>query len=237
MYSSGIGQPEQPIAAMTVEPGDSMTGVVEYMTSGAHAGQYYLYITDNSRANDSFGIYVTSAQYQSPLAQRSCAEWIVEAPTIPGQGIADLANFGSTTFSNDSAVINGVSGPINSSSWQSTALDIGSSTVVQDITSNLTNSGTSFVVSYNSAAATDDVAARSLLANPQSGTAQGSPSSPSPSTPSPSTPSPSVSSPQPSSPTPSQTLSKKALHRARVRILVRHLPKRADGGLKEHRLG
>jgi Peptidase A4 family len=236
MYSSGIGQPEQPIAAMTIEPGDSMTGVVEYMTSGAHAGQYYLYITNNSRANDSFGIYVTSAQYQSPLAQRSCAEWIVEAPTIPGQGIADLANFGSTTFSNASAVINGVSGPINSSSWQSTALEIGSSTVVQDITSNLTNSGTSFVVSYNNAAATESVAASSLLANSPSGTAPGSPSSPSPSSPSPSTPSPSVSSPQPSSPTPSQTLPKKALHKARVRILVRHFPKRADGGLKEHRL-
>ncbi len=237
MYSSGKGQTEQPIAQMTVEPGDSMTGVVQYITSGAHAGQYLLYIVDNSRANDSFSIYVTSAQYQSPLAQRSCAEWIVEAPTLQGGTLADLADFGSTTFSNCSAVIDGVSGPINSSSWQSQALDIGTSSVVQDITSNLLSSGTSFVVSYNNAAETTELTAAASQVKAQSGTPSGSPSVSTPSNPSPSTPSPSVATPQPVSPSPSQTLPKKALRKARVHMPVRHLPRHADRGLKDHRQG
>jgi hypothetical protein len=151
MFSSGRGQPEQVISRMTVEPGDSITASVQYITSGTHAGHFDLSIIDNSRPNDSFSIYASSSQYQSPLAQRSTAEWIVEAPTVNGS-IAQLANFGSVTFTNASAVINGVSGPINDSLWQSLALNIGSGVVVYDTTSVLTKSGTSFVVTYNPSA-------------------------------------------------------------------------------------
>ena len=151
MYSSGKGQPEQLITSMTVEPGDSITASVQYITSGAHAGQFDLSIADTSRPNDSFSIYATSSQYQSPLAQRSCAEWIVEAPSVGGS-IADLADFGSVTFTKACAVINGVSGPINDSRWQSVAIDMGSNGVRQDTTSVLVDSGTSFVVTYNASA-------------------------------------------------------------------------------------
>ena len=96
-----------------------------------------------------FSKYVTSSQYQSPLAQQRCAEWIVEGPTVVAS-IAQLADFGSVTFTQASAVINGISGPINGAKWQSAAIDMSSGGVVQATTSALADSGTSFVVTYNS---------------------------------------------------------------------------------------
>jgi len=148
------------ILSMMVLPGDSITASVQYISSGAHAGQFDLSIVDNSRANDSFSTYETSSQTQSPLAQRSSAEWIVEAPTSAKSGSIDqLADFGSVTFTNASAVINGVTGPINDSNWQCEPLDIGYTTnggstqVVQAKTSPLSVSGTSFSVTYIPSAA------------------------------------------------------------------------------------
>jgi len=152
MASSGMQQPEQVISNMTVGPGDLITASVQYISSGAHAGQFCLSIVDNSQANDSFSTYETSSQTQSPLAQCNSAEWIVEAPTVDGS-FATLPNFGSVTFTNATAVINGVSGPINAASWQSQAINlVGSNGVTYDTTSVLTNSGTSFVVTYNPSA-------------------------------------------------------------------------------------
>jgi len=162
MYSSGIGQPEQPIS-MTIEPGDSITASVQYITSGKYAGDFYLSIVDNTRTaadypNESFSTYESSSATQSPLAQRTSAEWIVEAPTV-GYGVAGLANFGSVTFTNAYAVmtINGVqvTDRIDSSSWQSEAINmVSSSGVAYDTTSILTDSGSSssFVVTYDSTA-------------------------------------------------------------------------------------
>jgi Peptidase A4 family len=146
MYSSGKGQPEQVITGMTVEPGDSISASVTYITTGTHAGDFLLSIVDNSRANDSFSAYESSSQLQSPLAERSSAEWIVEAPSV-GSSISSLANFGAVTFTNASATINGVTGPINDSAWQSQAINIASGRTTDDTTSVLTDSGTSFVVS------------------------------------------------------------------------------------------
>ena len=68
-----------------------------------------------------------------------------------GNGIASLANFGSVTFTNASAMINGVTGPINDSAWQSQAINIATgSGTLQDTTSELTSSGTSFVETFDS---------------------------------------------------------------------------------------
>ena len=167
MYSSGTQQPGQVISSMTVEPGDSITASVQYITSGAYAGQFYLSIVDNSRPNDSFSIYASSAQYQSPLAQRSSAEWIVEAPEVGGS----IASGGLRQrhlhqgFRSDQRSL----GPINASSWQSQAWNIGSNGVTYDTTSVLTNSGTSFVVTYNSS----DGAAVRAGTNAVAGTASG----------------------------------------------------------------
>jgi hypothetical protein len=148
MYSKGDGQPEQIITSMTVMPGDSITASVQYIAGGGPSGEFYLSIIDNSRPNDSFSTYQTSAQTQDPQAQRQCAEWIVEAPTLNGK-ITTLANFARVTFTNASAVINGVSGPINADSWQSQAVNMASNGVSQDTTSGLTSSGTGFVVTYD----------------------------------------------------------------------------------------
>jgi hypothetical protein len=148
MYSSGIGQPEQPIS-MTIMPGDSVTASVTYLTSGPNAGQFLLSIVDNSRPNDSFSTYQSSSQTQSPLAQQNSAEWIVEVPEV-GNRIGTLANFGQVTFTGASATINGVTGPINDSAWQSQAINIGSKSGLSDTTSVLLASGTSFVVTYDS---------------------------------------------------------------------------------------
>ena len=174
MYSTGKRQLAQPISSMTIEPGDSITASVKYISSGAHKGKFDLSIVDNSRANDSFSIYASSSKYQSPRAQRSSAEWIVEAPTSAVSGnILPLANFGQVTFTNASAVINGVTGPINASSWQSQALNIGSNGVNYDTTSVLTDSGTSFVVTYNPSAGAAVRAGTSAAAGTASGAAVG----------------------------------------------------------------
>ena len=149
MYSPGYQQPEQVITGMTINPGDSITALVQYITSGAQAGQFCLSIVDNSQANEAFSTCVSSSQYQSPLAQASCAEWIVEASSCNGS-ITTLPNFGSVTFTNAGLGINGNWGPINA--WQSQAYNIGSNGVSYDTTSLLTNFGTSFVVTYNPSA-------------------------------------------------------------------------------------
>jgi hypothetical protein len=147
MYSSGKGQPEQVITGMTIQPGDSISASVTYLGSN----NFQLSITDSSHANDSFTITVSSSSLQSPLAQRTSAEWIVEAPSVGGS-IATVANFGSVTFTNASATINGVTGPINSSSWQNQAINIAVNGTTYDTTSVLTNNGTSFVETYNTSA-------------------------------------------------------------------------------------
>jgi hypothetical protein len=151
MYSTGIGQPNQIIANMEVNPGDSITASVQYIASGLHADQFDLSIVDNSRPNDSFSTYQSSFQTQNPLAQRESAEWIVEASTLAGT-IQTPPRFSQVTFSNASAVINGVSGPINASSWQSQAVNMAANGVNYDTTSGLPGSGSSFAVTYDSSA-------------------------------------------------------------------------------------
>jgi hypothetical protein len=152
MFSSVTKQPEQVITSMTVEPGDSITGSVLYVSSGTHAGQFELTITDNSRSNDSFTTYQTSSATQSPLATRSTAEWIVETPSFGG-ALATLPDFGEVTFTDATTVIDGVSGPIDSTQqgdpWQAEALNITSNGVRLDTTSTLTPSGGGFAVIYD----------------------------------------------------------------------------------------
>ncbi len=135
---------------MTIEPGDSISASVQYIASGAHAGDFELSITDNSRSNDSFTTYVSSSQLQNPTAQMSSAEWVVETPSL-GSSVASLANFGGVTFTNALATINGVTGSINDAAWQSQAMNIVSgSGATQATTSVLDGSGTSFAVTYDS---------------------------------------------------------------------------------------
>ncbi len=149
MYSTGAGQPEQIISSMTVLPGDSITALVQYNTTGAHAGQFQLSIIDHSHANDSFITYQSSSQTQNPQPQRNCTEWIIEAPSN-GVSTLPLANFGSVAFTHTWATIDGVVNAINSPAWQSAQVNMFSNGVTEDSTSTLTNTAatTSFSVTF-----------------------------------------------------------------------------------------
>ncbi len=162
MYSAdGAGVPGQrydaPIGSMMISPGDSISASVRYITSGAHAGQFLLSIVDNTHAiaGDSFSVYESSLQTQSPQSLRNSAEWIVEDPEVDGSW-PQLANFGNVTFTNATATIDGLTGPINSGEWQSTPLNMGYSyaqapAITEASTSALSNrapSVCSFTVTY-----------------------------------------------------------------------------------------
>jgi hypothetical protein len=146
MYSTNAKQPQQPIP-WTIKPGDAILAYVQYITSGPHANQFELAFID-STSHHTFTKYRSSAQDQNPRAQRSTAEWIVEATSV-GKQIGPVPDFGSVTFTNASATIDGVIGPINSSSWQSQALNLIANGETVDTTSVLTQAGSSFAVIYN----------------------------------------------------------------------------------------
>ena len=139
------------ISSMSVSPGDNITASVQYLTSGTNAGKFQLTITDTSQTNDTFTTYQSASG-----AQRSSAEWIVEAPSS-NQGILSLANFGSVTFSNATATINGVTGPIDSTSWQASAINMSAGrgsleTSVSGLTD--TNGASAFTDTYQAGAST-----------------------------------------------------------------------------------
>jgi hypothetical protein len=124
------------------------------------------------------------------------------------------------TFTNASAVINGVLGPINSSHWQYAAENIGSGPILQDITSVLVNSGTGFVVSYNPSNATIPLAATASQSRASSNAT--------------------FEATSPASTTHSAlpvSHSGRAghLHAARVRMPIRQLRRIADGSVKDGR--
>jgi hypothetical protein len=148
MYSDGKKQPSQGISSMTIQPGDTVTALIEYQTSGPNAGQYYMQITDNNRANDSFHTYQSSSATQSPLAQRATAEWVVEAPTFKN-GAAKLADFGSVSFTNCAVSINGGYSPVSSDGFKTVAVNMTSGGVTEAMTSTLNRFNTGFTVEYN----------------------------------------------------------------------------------------
>ena len=124
--------------AMTVRPGDSITGSVTYAGNNG----FTLTIKDVTES-ETFTKTLTAAG-----AARSSAEWIVEAPSS-NYGVLPLANFGTVTFTNADATINGATDPINY--WQSYAINMESGSRVEASTSALSDSGTvsSFTVTYN----------------------------------------------------------------------------------------
>ena len=144
MYSTGKGQPEQEITGFTVKPGDSITASVKYTGSG----NFVLSISDSTR-NETFTTTQNTSSVQSPTASQSSAEWVVEAPSVGG-GQSSLADFGTITFTNASATIDSVAGPINDSSWQNEAIEmVNSRDSLLDTTSALNSAGTGFTVTYD----------------------------------------------------------------------------------------
>lgn len=125
------------ISSVPISPGDSISASVTYSS-----GAYTLQIADNT-TGQSF------STTQSATAQRSSAEWIVEAPS--SGTILPLANFGTANFSAAQATINGTTGAIDNASWQNTSIDmVSKSGAVIDQTSGLTDVGktSSFSVTF-----------------------------------------------------------------------------------------
>jgi hypothetical protein len=137
---------EVTIPSVAVHPGDTINASVTYNTV---AKDFVLSITDVTDGNS-----FTTTQ-SVPSAQRSSAEWIMEAPSS-NAGVLPLANFGSVTFTNAQATINGVSGPINAARQNTTVNQInmvnGKTGAVQATTSSLTASGLGFTVTFGAAA-------------------------------------------------------------------------------------
>jgi autotransporter-associated beta strand protein len=104
------------ITSMTVNAGDAITASVTYITSGPYSGQFQLTVTDTSQPNDAYTTYQSVPP--GSTAQRSSAEWIVEAPNVGGQQTTP-PNFGTVSFTNCTATINGVTGPIDMAGWAS----------------------------------------------------------------------------------------------------------------------
>lgn len=85
---------------------------------------------------------------QKAGAQRTSAEWVVEAPSSYF-GVLPLTNFGTITMSNASATINGVSGAIDN--WPNDPIDmVNYSNQLKAKTGPLDSSGTSFDVTWYS---------------------------------------------------------------------------------------
>ncbi len=96
---------------MTIKPGDVMTGEIQFTGKG----NFKIIITDTTT-----GTTFTTTQ-KSNSAQRSSAEWVAEAPSSSG-GVLPLANFGTVTFTNAQATINGITGTISNGAWQNDAI-------------------------------------------------------------------------------------------------------------------
>ena len=104
------------ISSLTVRPGDVMTAEVAYTTKNG----FVLTLKDTT-TNRSF----TTSQ-KSGAANRSSAEWIVEAPW--SGGTLPLANFGVVPFTGASVTVNGNTGTIGDSRWKNDPLTMVGST-------------------------------------------------------------------------------------------------------------
>lgn len=128
MYPAGFVK-----LSLAISPGDTISASV----SNTSPGQFVLSLTDVTTGK-SFSTTQTSSQ-----AQRSSAEWILEAPSSTA-GILPLANFGTINFSGASAVVNGTSGPADNS-WSGSTLYqidmVGRHRALKATTSALSDSG------------------------------------------------------------------------------------------------
>ena len=104
------------VAKLTIHAGDAISASVTYLGSD----QYSLQLTNNT-TNETFSI--TQTAYG---AQRSSAEWIVEAPSS-SNGVLPLARFSTANITGASATIGGETGPIDNPAWQNTAINMVSS--------------------------------------------------------------------------------------------------------------
>ena len=126
------------ITGITVRPGDTMSANVSY--SG---NSFTLFIEDVTNG----GTFTLTQQ--NTTAQRSSAEWVVEAPSSYSGRVLPLADFGTVTFSAASATINGHTGNIGDTAWRNDPMIMVTQTgIVKAQPTALSNGGTSFTVTW-----------------------------------------------------------------------------------------
>jgi len=107
-------EPSQQIMGFPVEVGDQITASVTYIPLNgvlpANSDLFIMQITNNTKRLYSIIPVITQSNMQ-----RSCAEWVVEAPSL--STTLPLSNFGFASMFNCMAVINNVSGAINNPAW------------------------------------------------------------------------------------------------------------------------
>jgi hypothetical protein len=123
------------IGGFVVAPGDAVSASVHY-----NGGSSYQLTIDNTTRGEHFSQAFTGS------AQRSSAEWITEAPS--SGRVLPLADFGSTTFTDCSATLNGHTGAISDSAWQYDELTMAGRGYVKAVPSDLSSDGSSFGVTW-----------------------------------------------------------------------------------------
>lgn len=110
------------ITGFPIEPGDTFSASVNY----AGGGLFILSIT-NVTKNVAYTVPTKNTKMNNAL--RESAEWIVEAPYQGG--VLPLADFGTASFTNCSATVNGVTGAIDNPGWQFDDITMASGSVVK----------------------------------------------------------------------------------------------------------
>jgi hypothetical protein len=118
------------ITGFPIETGDTFSASVNY----AGGSLFILSITNVTKGVS----YTVPPRYTKMKASRESAEWIVEAPYQGG--VLPLADFGTVSFSNCSATVNGVTGAIDNSAWQNDAITMASGSTVKAQPSTLKDS-------------------------------------------------------------------------------------------------
>jgi hypothetical protein len=126
------------IVNFPLRPGDQISSEVKYVGNS----RFTLTIANLTR-----GVKFSTTQRHK--AQRSSAEWIVEAPY--SGGILPLADFGTITFTGCSANLSGHAGSISDPAWQYDAIIMADSDgTVKARPSSLSQSGSTFSVNWQS---------------------------------------------------------------------------------------
>jgi len=120
-----------------VEAGDTISAEVSYIGNN----RFKLTIVNVSQ-------HVSFSINQRAKARRQSGEWIVEPPY--SGGILPLADFGTITFSDCSATLNGHTGSISDGAWQYDAITMAyHDGTIKAEPSNLTRDGAGFSVSWS----------------------------------------------------------------------------------------
>jgi len=130
------------IVGFTLKPGDVINASVVYK------GNNVFLLTLVNKTRKVYSIIPTSYTTLSFSAQRSSAEWIVEAPFL--NGTLPLAHLSLVKFSSCTAVINGFPGSINNGRWVDDALIMETENHIPKATpSALTSGGQAFTVAWH----------------------------------------------------------------------------------------